>query len=223
MTRQMVIPGEFITDEKLSLGEGVFKENGGIYSALMGLVDRRENYVRILPLTGRYMPKVGDFVIGKVRDTFFNNWELDINSAHNGTLNADDYYKELDTFNVNLLEVLPPGSTVFVKIREITHSKRIYVTMRERGARVITGGRLLEVVPAKVPRIIGKQRSMVSMIINETGCNVLVGQNGITWIGGKPERINIVSKAIKLIEKEAHNPGLTNRIKDMIVKEREEL
>ncbi len=223
MTRRMVIPGEFITDKKYNLGEGVYREKDGIYSALMGLVDEKENYIRILPLRGKYMPKVGDFVIGNVREIFFNSWELDINSAHNGILNADDYYKEIDTFNEDLLDILAPGSSVFVKIREITHSKKVYVTMRERGARVITGGRLLKIIPTKVPRVIGKQRSMISMIIKETRCNILVGQNGIIWIDGKPEFVNIASRAIRVIEKEAHNPGLTNRIRNMIIKEREEL
>ncbi|MFQ5976358.1 MAG: KH domain-containing protein, partial [Candidatus Hydrothermarchaeales archaeon] len=79
---------------------------------------------------------------------------------------------------------------------------------------------ILEISPAKVPRVIGKKNSMISMIKRETGCQIVVGQNGKVWVDGKEESVNIVAETIKKIEKEAHTPGLTNRVKDMIIKAR---
>jgi len=60
---------------------------------------------------------------------------------------------------------------------------------------------------------------MVSMIKNATGCNILVGQNGLVWINGSPENEIIVVKTIKKIEQEAHIGGLTDRIKTFLEKE----
>jgi exosome complex component RRP4 len=65
-----------------------------------------------------------------------------------------------------------------------------------------------------VPRIIGKQGSMVSMIKQYTNCRILVGQNGYVWIQGEdPSKELLAVQTIKKIEKEAHVPGLTDNVK----------
>jgi len=65
-----------------------------------------------------------------------------------------------------------------------------------------------------VPRIIGKQGSMVSMVKNATKCNIIVGQNGVVWIKGlKPEDEILTVETIRKIEAESHVPGLTEKIK----------
>ena len=92
--------------------------------------------------------------------------------------------------------------------------------MADRAARTIKGGRLLKISPTKVPRIIGKNSSMISMIKKETKCDILVGQNGRIWLNGEAERINLAVKAIELIEREAHTAGLTKRVEDMLTQYR---
>jgi len=85
--------------------------------------------------------------------------------------------------------------------------------------RKLIGGRIIKVNSNKVPRIIGKRSSMVSMIKNATDCNIIVGQNGIVWIQGLPKNEIIVVKTIRKIEQEAHISGLTERIKTFLEKE----
>jgi exosome complex component RRP4 len=68
-----------------------------------------------------------------------------------------------------------------------------------------------------VPRIIGKQGSMVSMIKKATNCNIIVGQNGVVWIKGlNPEDELITVQTITKIELESHISGLTERIKNFL-------
>lgn len=214
--RKMVIPGELIAEGEHKLGEGVFREQGKIYSSVMGLVDEKKGYIRVIPLTGKYMPKVEDFVIGKIEDVQFSHWEVDINSAYSAILNASDYFREIDIFQTALVKVLAPGDLIFAVVREITPTKKVYVTMVDRGARILKGGRLLKINPTKVPRVIGKNSSMISMLKKEVRCDILVGQNGRIWLNGEAERVNLAVKAIELIEREAHTAGLTERVKNMI-------
>ena len=222
MERKLVIPGEEIAQGKVKLGEGVYRDGDTVYSSVLGLLDTTRGRVRVIPLTGRYFPKVGDFVIGTVVGTIYETaWEVDINCPYSATLNASDYYREVDPFRTPLCQVMSPGATVYAYVREVTPNRRIYITLRQRGCRVIRGGRLVEISPAKVPRVIGRKRSMISMIVKETGCRMLVGQNGIVWIMGKPEIADLVERLVKKIEAEAHTSGLTDRIKETIVKERE--
>ena len=70
----------------------------------------------------------------------------------------------------------------------------------------------MEVSPSKVPRVIGKGGSMISMIKDMTGCTVLMGQNGRVWIEGEPDRMVIAAEAIGLIDRNAQQSGLTDTV-----------
>jgi exosome complex component RRP4 len=221
--RQMVFPGDEVAEGGVNLGGGVYRDGGKVYSSLVGVLDKKPNYVRVIPISGRYMPKVGDFVIGQVTEQMFSNWDIDLNSPYVGILSSKDFYRELDPFGTDLLEVMPIGTLIHAVVREITPTKKIYVSMRDRNARILRGGRIVEIIPTKIPRVIGKKMSMINMIRKETGTTIKVGQNGRVWIKGDPKRIEIVVKALKRIEEEAHMSGLTDSIKNMISEEREKL
>ncbi|MFQ5887413.1 MAG: exosome complex RNA-binding protein Rrp4 [Candidatus Hydrothermarchaeales archaeon] len=221
--RKMVLPGELILEGNLKIGTGVYREGDRIYASVLGLVDQRKDMVRVIPMTGKYIPHVRDFVIATVKDIQFSSWILDINAPYSGVLTPRDYIRDFDTFQTDLSEIMTNGEMFYAMIREVSPRKRVFLTMKERGSRKLKGGRILEITPAKVPRVIGKKSSMLSMIKKETGCQVVVGQNGWIWVNGKEELVNIVVEIIKKIEKEAHIPGLTNNIKDMIIKAREKL
>jgi exosome complex component RRP4 len=223
ITRRMVIPGEEVAEGALKIGDGVYRDGDKIYASVTGLLDTRADFVRVIPLAGKYMPKVGDYVIGIVSYAMFSSWEVDINSAYNGMLNASDYISDIDIFQASLVKILSPGSMIFANVREITPTKKVYITMTNRGARVLRGGRLLTIAPTRVPRLIGRKSSMISMIKKEVKCTILVGQNGRVWLNGKPELMDIAAMAVEKIEKEAQTPGLTDSIRQMIIEEREKL
>jgi exosome complex component RRP4 len=221
MARRMVIPGEFIAEGGYKLGSGVYREDDKIYASVMGLLDIKGKSIRIIPLTGRYIPKVGDYVIGIINDIEFACWYVDINSSYSAVLNANDYFREIDPFQTDLSKILTVGDTIFARVREITPRKKVYITMKERGLRVIKKGKIVEMTPTKVPRIIGKKGSMLNILKKETRCRILVGQNGRIWLDGASEMVEIATKAIEKIEREAHTSGLTDRVRNMIIRERE--
>lgn len=223
LPRKMVIPGEVVARGDVTLGSGVYRDGDKVYANIMGLLEQRKGFVKVIPLTGRYIPKVGDFVIGKINDVNLTHWYVDINSAYNAILNPRDYFRDIDTFQTSLIKILAPGDMIFATVREITPTKKVYIAMTNRGARRLRGGRLITINPAKVPRVIGRKSSMISMIKKEIRCSILVGQNGRIWLKGKPELVEIAVKAIKRIEREAHLSGLTDAIKNMIIEEREKL
>jgi exosome complex component RRP4 len=105
------------------------------------------------------------------------------------------------------------------KITNVTSQKLVDVTLRGPGLRKLRNGRIIEVNTNKVPRIIGKKGSMVSMIKQATDCNIIVGQNGIIWLQGKePEMEFLAIDAIKKIETESHLSGLTDKMKEFLEK-----
>ena len=85
----------------------------------------------------------------------------------------------------------------------------------------ITRGQIVKVTPTKIPRIIGRKGSMINLLKKETKCKITVGQNGLVLVYGKrPEDERLAVMALHKIEEEAHTSGLTDRVTEMIRKER---
>ena len=78
----------------------------------------------------------------------------------------------------------------------------------------------MEVSPSKVPRVIGKQGSMVSLIKDLTGSQIYVGQNGRIWLDGDDRDTAIAAMAIRLIEERAQAVGLTEAVRELIERAR---
>ncbi len=217
--RQIVTPGEVLAEGMDYLpGEGSYRKGERIYASVLGLAEFRGRLVKVIPLSGRYIPKKDDPVIAIVREVRYNNWEMDINSPYSGImLLGDGVDKFIDLNKEALTKFYNVGDTVICKIKNVDDNMNVYLTMKGPGLRKLTEGRIIEVFPTKIPRIIGKNASMIKMIKDYTESRIFVGQNGRIWIHGGNEDLAI--KVIKKIESEAHTSGLTDRIKELLEKE----
>jgi exosome complex component RRP4 len=210
--RNLVVPGEKIVDGMDYLpGDGTHRAGSEIRADVLGLADVRDRLVKVIPLSGRYMPKREDPVIGVIKEVRYNNWDVDINSPYDATMMlADASERFLDPKKDLLSKVFGLGDVVICKIKNIEENMGVLLTARGPGLRKLTGGRILKVKPSKIPRIIGKSASMIKMIKERTGTHLFVGQNGLIWLEGGNEELAI--KVIRKIEKEAHVSGLTDEI-----------
>jgi exosome complex component RRP4 len=75
----------------------------------------------------------------------------------------------------------------------------------------------MEVDSVKIPRVIGRNSSMVTMIEKYSRSKLFVGKNGRVYI--KEGNIALAVRAILKISKEAHIHGLTDRIQAFLEKE----
>ncbi|MFH0869273.1 MAG: KH domain-containing protein, partial [archaeon] len=105
---------------------------------------------------------------------------------------------------------------MLAEIISISESKYVKLTTKYRPYRKLSPGNIIIVSPTKIPRIIGKAGSMINLLKDGSACDIVVGQNGLVWIKGLPEKTALVAKAIKLIEKESHKSGLTEKVKQMM-------
>jgi exosome complex component RRP4 len=121
----------------------------------------------------------------------------------------------------DLPQVLDAGDLVVAKVVSYDRTHDPQLTVAEPGLGKITRGQILKVTPTKVPRIIGRKGSMISMIKQETGCNIILGVNGVVLITGKTlEDEQLAMMAILKIEAESHTTGLTDRITQMLKEEK---
>lgn len=219
-SKSIAVPGELLAKGMDCIPSfGTYRDGENVYASRMGLVNISGKVLKIIPLNGAYVPKKGDVIIGKVKDVLVSGWKLELNSAYPGVLSLKDGTTEFVARGSDLTKYYDLGDYMMVSVINVTSQKLVDLSMRGPGLRKLNGGRIINVSSQKVPRIIGKHGSMVSMIKNATGCKILVGQNGIVWISGEPAGEVLAEKAIKMIEENAHVSGLTDTIKVFLEKE----
>ena len=216
--KDIVVPGEELAKGIDFLpAEGAFREKESIIASQVGLVSVNARLIKVIPLSGKYVAKRGDIVIGKIVDMSFNNWFVDIGCANEAALSVRDTSEYIDR-GADLSRYYNFGDVIVAGVNKVTRSN-IDLTMKGPGFKKVTSGKLIKVIPSKVPRIIGKLGSMVGMVKEQTNCRITVGQNGVVWLQGEPENELLATRAIKMIDENAHKEGLTDEVKSFLEKE----
>jgi exosome complex component RRP4 len=220
--KQLVTPGELLAEGEYQAGENTYVEAGRIYASRIGLVDLDTKRVNVVALRAFYVPKVGDIVIGSVIEVGFNGWTVDIRAPYSAILRASDVLsRPFKPQNDELSQVLDQGDLIVAKIASYDRAHDPQLTVGEPGLGKITRGQLMRITPTKIPRVIGRKGSMISMIKQETNCQIILGLNGVILVTGK----NVVDedlamRSIKKIEEESHTTGLTDRITQLLKEEK---
>lgn len=195
------MPGEELASaEKKKKGDNTYIENGKVISEVFGVLNESNNYLNVNPLGGRYTPRENDKVIGIVIKTKYKGCILEMNSAYTGYMSTD----EDSDYSV--------GDVALAKITEVNEVKNVDASDIMK----LYDGKLVEMTPSLIPRLIGREGSMISMIKDKTGCTIFVGRNGRLWIKGEKEQVRNVEEAVKIIEREAPTSGLTKRIEKFL-------
>ncbi len=216
--RRIVIPGEIIMTGDYLPGEGTEKIGNDIVAMRYGLAEEVSRLVKVIPLSGVYRPRRGNVVIGKISNLTFNGWLIDIGSPENAFLSVAEFPKFV---HKNELDgVMDIGDMAVAKIKDVNR-KAVDLTMRLKGLGRIDEGIIIQINPNKVPRVIGKEGSMINMIKEETGCNITVGQNGFIWIKGDTiDKELFAKKAVMFVTEKALQSGLTDEVKKWFEKEK---
>jgi exosome complex component RRP4 len=212
---KIAIPSMVIGDAKrYRPGRGTFEKNGKIFASRLGLINKQSNFINIIPLSGVYDPVPGDTIIGVIEEISPTSWLVDINAPYPAVLHVNEVPWHVELGETS--KYLKYADSILAKILLVDETKKILLTMNERGLHKLNNGQIIEIQPIKVPRVIGKKGSMISLIKKYTGCRIIVGQNGRIWINGDIEGIEKATRAIRKIEAEAHTKGLTTRIEKLL-------
>ncbi|MCS7146480.1 MAG: exosome complex protein Rrp4 [Nitrososphaerota archaeon] len=200
--RDVVTPGQLLSDDQRTAGAHTYVYGGKVYAAVAGIIQYRDSRINILPSKSPYKPSESDFVVGIITDSKPSHYEVD-----------------LGWHLVGFLHNLGRRSRIRLQIGDVVYTQvknsGIRGVFLEGGQKLvkISRGLLIRVSPVKIPRIIGKKGSMLNVLNSESGCRLYVGRNGlIAIVGESPEKELAVASAIKMIEEESHLPGLTERV-----------
>ena len=220
--KQLVTPGELLAEGEYQAGENTYLEGNKIYASRIGLADCDNKRVNVVALRAFYVPKVGDIVIGAVKEVGFNGWTIDIKAPYEALLRASDVLsRPFKPQNDELSQVLDTGDLIVAKIASYDRAHDPQLTVGEPGLGKITRGQIMRVTPTKIPRVIGRKGSMISTIKQETSCQIILGVNGVILVTGKnPDDEELAMTAIRKIEEESHTTGLTDRITQLLKEEK---
>ena len=219
--RDVVVPGEELaTGMDYLPSEGAFRDGDKILASRVGLFNLDGRLVKVIPLGGKYIPKKNDTIIGTITDVSHNSWRIDIGWAFDVVVFMREGSREFIPNDADLKKYYAPGDMVVAKIIKADSPRMTDASLKMPGCRKLGIGKVIEIQSSRVPRIIGKQGSMISMIKDATNCDIIVGQNGKIWISGNDHKMEKVAEAaIRKIEAEAHSSGLTDKMSVFLKKE----
>lgn len=194
------LPGELVNKSEIDRIAGVvFYKDAEGHERFRRLSMKRDK--SIIPLRGPYIPRIGDHVIGVISDVKFSFYIVDMNIAFAGILPT-----KMTRIDYRV------GQIIVASVFEINESGEITLNM----PRTLRNGAIVKIDSTKIPRILGKEETMINMLRNKLDCEIAVGKNGYIWVSGKntPQAINL----LKMIESQSHTKGLTNRIESYLSK-----
>lgn len=215
--RKQVIPGDVITRGNHRYGNYVEKRGEDYIALRVGLAEVSHEGIKLNPLTGPYLPRAEDQVIGKVVDINGFGWVIDINSCFDGFLPASFVFgREFSPATHDLSSKFKVGDVIGARIESFDRSRDPQLSIRGHGYGKIPEGEIVKMSPTRVPRLIGKRGSMINLISERTGCDVQVGQNGVVVVVGPPEGIVRTVNVIKMIDKETHGANLMAKVEEYL-------
>ena len=215
--RKVVIPGEVIVSgEDYLPGEGARREGKDILASRFGLAEEVGRLIKVISIFGAFVPRRNNVVIGRVTDITFHGWLVDIDTASQGFLPIEESPRFINKNEMN--QFLEIGDVVAAKIWGVK-SKGIDLGLDGKGLGKLEGGFIFRVIPSRVPRVIGREGSMINLIKDKTGYNITVGQNGWIWIKGESIDAEIKArKAIEFVTDKVHMEGLTDKMEAWFTK-----
>ena len=216
--KRYVIPGDVITTAPLRLRENVTLDGKRISSTAIGLSDVSHDSVRVIPLSGIYLPKVDDLVIGMIKYIHGNSWFADINSCYEGMLLAKDVFgRGSNPQLVDMKARLDKSDLILARVANFDRTREPLLSIAGHNLGKIDSGELIKISPTKIPRLIGKCGSMIQTIETSTNATITIGQNGLIVIScDEPNGLLKAHAAIRMVEEQAHLADLTEKVKKML-------
>ena len=216
--KRYVLPGDVITTAPLRLRANATLEGKRILSTAIGLSDVSYDSVRVIPLSGIYLPKVDDLVIGMIKYIHGNSWFADINSCYEGMLLAKDVFGRGSNATLDEMKAsLAKSDLILARIANSDRTREPLLSISGQNLGKIDSGELVKISPTKIPRLIGKHGSMIQTIEASTNATITIGQNGLIVL--KCDDSTGLKKAvesIKMMNEALHNTNLEQKIQNIL-------
>jgi exosome complex component RRP4 len=215
--KNFVFPGDVIVTGHYRPEQNVILEDGKLIATAIGFSEMNDDKVKVIPLTGLYIPQIDDLVIGTIVSHNALSWEVNINSFYPGILLATDVFgRDYSPSKDDLSAKLNVGDIVAARVAN-TGSRDPLITINGQNLGKIDSGELVRISPAKVPRLIGKQGSIIQTIEAATNTSITIGQNGlIVFACDNSTSLKKSIACIKMVDLLLDDSNLEKKIQNML-------
>lgn len=195
--RAVATVGETIVGAGVSLGDekflrgfntfsGVDSEGTSIVSAVCGVVEVTDCVVSVRGLNPRYMPEIGDVIVGRVVDVTGNRWRVDVNGLQDAIMLLSNVTEPGAVLRrrgrddeLSMRNIFKEDDVVVAEVQRISPDGLISLHTRtaEKYGRMNSCGRLVRVKPS----IIRRTRHQFHTFLAH-GVTIVVGMNGSVWV-----------------------------------------
>ncbi len=211
--RKPIVPGEIIVSgEDYLPGDGASRDAENIVANRFGLAEISGRVVKVIPVFGAFIPRKTNVVIGTVTEISYSGWIIDIDYAMQAFLPIEECPRFINRYEMD--QFLAVGDVVAAKIWSVK-PKGIDLSLKGKGLGKLENGFIFRIIPSRVPRVIGREGSMISLIKERTNCQITVGQNGWIWVKGSELEEEIKArKAIEFVSDQVFVSGLTEKTEE---------
>ena len=119
--KEIVVPGQKLAEGMDYLpGMGAYREGDFIFAAKLGLVSIEGRTLKLIPVSGRYLPRRNDVIIAKVTDVTMSCWRMDTNSAYSAMLGLRDATNEFVPKGADLTQLFNFDDYLVTKVINVT-------------------------------------------------------------------------------------------------------
>src|SRR3990167_6302699 len=112
--KDIVVPGQDLaTGMDFLPAAGTYRDNDKIVATQLGSIS----------LNGRYVPKRGDTIIGKIKDMNFSNWFVDIGYANDAVLSSKEISVDYIERGADISQYYDLGEYIVAKISNVSKLK----------------------------------------------------------------------------------------------------
>lgn len=180
----LVTPGEMITDDTIWMrGHGTYAADNVTYSAVAGTIERVNKLLSVRPLRGRYIPVIGDHVVGRITEVGNRRWKVDIGASQDAVLMLGSVNlpggilrRKSDDDELQMREFLKEGDLLNAEIQTLYADGAAALHTRSLRYGKLRNGLFVQVPASLVLRL----RTQVYRL--EGGIEMILGINGYIWI-----------------------------------------
>lgn len=180
----VVVPGGAINAETGYVrGHGTRIDAAGLRSTLAGVVERVNKLVAVRALRARYVPEVGDVVVGRVTGVRPRRWGVDIGAMSEAalllsavTLPGGLQRRRTHEDELNMRRFFEEGDLVSAEVQELWHDGAAALHTRSLRYGRLSGGALVVVQSALV------KRAKKHFHVLACGVRAILGNNGYIFL-----------------------------------------
>lgn len=185
----VVVPGQKLRPAADVLrGHGTYEEGGFVYAAVCGVVEVVNKLIFVRPIgNAKYDPEIGDVIVGRIDEVAADRWRVSIRSYQRaqlplGAINlpGGEQRRRNVADLLDMRRYYQEGDCVCLEVQRVHSDGGAILHARNARYGVLRNGCVVVVPPLLV------RRQPSHMMILSCGVYLVLGNNGMIWIGTPP-------------------------------------